>query len=240
MSIGPSSPQARRGSDSLPFTSANRSEQIRRRWSFLDGLNANKIKLTGSFSGAEILVLNASGEIEPSTRLTGTITFDDVLSVTGTDFIVAVDAFSILAGAESTALIGTDNQAGRPVYVGDDAPAVASTHLGKVDLTAQTADITTTALSSTPLAGMYEVEVYLMTTTADAAAGTLAVTIGWTDAIGATTSNVIAAHALTATGRSTGRQILNLASSDITYAVTNAGGYGTSAYAIAVRVVSLG
>lgn len=135
---------------------------------------------------------------------------------------------------------GLGDLSGNVVIVGDDAPAVASGALGKVDATAQTADITTTALSNTPPAGMYEVEVYLETTTADAAAGTLAVTIGWTDDVGATTSVVIAAHSLAATGRSTGRALIRLASSDITYAVAQTGGYGTSAYAVFVRVVSKG
>ena len=129
---------------------------------------------------------------------------------------------------------------GRLVVVGNDAPAVAAENLGKVDLTAQTADIASTALSNTPPAGLYEVEVYLLCTTADAAAGTLAVTIGWTDDVGATTSTPITLFPLTATGRTTGRQIVRVASGNITYAVAATGGYGTSAYAVYVRVISLG
>ena len=129
---------------------------------------------------------------------------------------------------------------GRLVVVGNDAPAVAAENLGKVDLTGQVANIASTALSNTPPAGFYEVEVYLETTTNDATAGTLAVVVGWTDDVGATTSTVIAAHALTATGRSTGRAIVRLASGNLTYSVTVTGIYATAAYAVYVRVTSLG
>jgi hypothetical protein len=135
---------------------------------------------------------------------------------------------------------GHGDLSGNVVIVGDDPPAVASGSLGKVDLTAQTANIGTTNLSSTPPAGLYAVEVYIATTTADVTAGTLAVVIGWTDVVGATTANAVAAHTLAATGRSTGRQLVQVASGDITYAVTITGGYGTSAYAVYVRVVALG
>ena len=129
---------------------------------------------------------------------------------------------------------------GRLVVVGNDAPAVAAGSLGKVDLTAQVANIAATALSNTPPAGMYEVEVYILTTTADVTAGTLAVAIGYTDNVGATSQTAIAAHALTATGRSTGRAIVRVASGDVTYSVTVTGIYGTSAFAVYARVVSLG
>lgn len=137
---------------------------------------------------------------------------------------------------------GLGNLSGNVVVVGDDAPAVASGALGKVDLTAQTADITTTNLSSTPPAGVYAVEVYLMCTTSDVTAGTLTVTIGWTDDVGATTdATSIAAFPLTATGRAKAVYApLRVNSGDITYAVAVTGIYGTSQYAIYVRTISLG
>ena len=108
--------------------------------------------------------------------------------------------------------------------------------------TGKTADITTTNLTSSPTAGVYEVKVYLMCTTNDVTAGALTVTIGWTDSVGATTSTPITAFSLAATGRTTGRQIVQVASGNITYAVAVAGGigYGTSVYAIHVRVVPHG
>lgn len=124
--------------------------------------------------------------------------------------------------------------------VGDDPPAVAAGALGKVDLTAQTANIGTTNLSSTPPAGFYEVEVILMCTTSAVGAGTLAVVVGWTDNVGATTNTVITGFILTATGRTTGRALLRVASGDITYAVTVTGIYSTAAYAVYVRVIALG
>lgn len=126
------------------------------------------------------------------------------------------------------------------VMVGDDPPTVAAGALGKVDLTAQVGNIVTTNLSSTPPAGIYEVEVYILTTTADVTAGTQAVVIGWTDNVGATTETIIAAHTLVTTGRTKARVLVRVNSADITYAVTNTGGYGTAAYAIYVRVVALG
>jgi hypothetical protein len=129
---------------------------------------------------------------------------------------------------------------GDVVLVGDDPPAVAAGNLGKVDLTAQVANIVTTNLSSTPATGFYEVEVYLMTTTADVTAGTLTVTIGWTDNVGATTSTPITAFTLAAVGRTTGRQLIRVSSGDITYAVAVTGAYGTSQYAIYVRVLHTG
>lgn len=124
--------------------------------------------------------------------------------------------------------------------VGNDPPAVATGNLGKVDLTAQTANIATTNLSNTPSAGFYEVEVILMATTSAVGAGTLAVVIGWTDNVGATTSTVISAFSLTGTGRTTGRALLRVASGDITYAVTVTGIYSTAQYAVYARVIALG
>jgi hypothetical protein len=111
---------------------------------------------------------------------------------------------------------------------------------GPVDLTAQVADITTTNLLASPPAGMYEVEIVLMCTTAAAAAGPLTVTIGWTDNVGATTTTPITGFALTATGRTAASQILRVSSSNITYAVAVTGIYSTAAYAIYLRTVSLG
>ena len=71
-------------------------------------------------------------------------------------------------------------------------------------------------------------------------AGTLTVTIAWTDAVGATTSTPITAFSLAATGRTTGRQLVKIASGNVTYAVAVTGIYGTSQYAVTVRVLALG
>ena len=219
------------------FTSANREETIRKRWTFEAGLKASNLELPdgASLSDATGFVgITGNGMVGFTDSITGVLTLD------GTDLVVEVDNLELVSRAASDLLIGTTSLAGFPVFAGNDAPAVASARLGKVDLTAQTADIASTALSNTPPAGLYEVEVYLETTTNDATAGTLAVVVGWTDDVGATTSTVIATHALTVTGRSTGRAIARLASGNLTYSVTATGIYGAAVYAVFVRVISLG
>lgn len=137
---------------------------------------------------------------------------------------------------------GFGNLSGNVPIVGDDAPAVASGNLGKVDLTGQTANIATTNLSSTPPTGVYAVEVYLQCTTADLTAGSLTVTIGWTDDVGATTdATAIMGFGLGTTGRTRAVYApLRVASGDLTYAVAITGSYGTAQYAIHVRTITLG
>lgn len=133
------------------------------------------------------------------------------------------------------------------VMVGDDPPAVASRALGKVDLTGQTAAIGSTALSNGSPAGLYEVDIYAVCTTASGAgAPTLDVTLGWTDVLGATTQNVVGLNGttfalpLSATGRAHGKIILQLASGNITYATTINAAAGSPQYAIYIRVIALG
>jgi ABC-type proline/glycine betaine transport system substrate-binding protein len=100
-----------------------------------------------------------------------------------------------------------------------------------VALTAQTANITSTAFTGGATAGLYRVNYCLQCTTADAAAGTVTLTVSWTDGAGAT-SVASAALALTAVGRTSGIFYVQLASGSITYATANAGGYGTAQYAL--------
>jgi hypothetical protein len=119
---------------------------------------------------------------------------------------------------------------------------------GTVTLTAQGADITTTNITITPSnTGVYKVEVVLMCTTADATAGTLSVTIGWTDLVGATSRAITAdpgatgfPFTLATTGRTSGEITLRRASGNITYATAITGIYGAAKYALAVRVLALG
>lgn len=136
---------------------------------------------------------------------------------------------------------GFGNLGGNVVVVGDDPPAVASGALGKVDLTGQTAAIGSTALSNTPPAGLYSVQVYAVCTTASGS-GTpnLDVTIGWTDVLGATTTNAVTGLLLSATGRASGRVLCQVASGNITYSTTINSASGSPQYAVYVRVVSLG
>lgn len=186
--------------------------------------------------------MDSTCALDASTASTGCRFQDITTSTKRLRFVlsgaVGNNAITLTNTAARTYALG--NLSGNFVIVGNDPPAVASGALGAVDLTAQTANIVTTNLSSTPPAGFYEVEVYIMTTTADVTAGTLAVVIGWTDNVGATTNTVIAAHALTATGRSTGRALVRVSSGDITYAVTITGAYGTSQYAVYVRTIFKG
>ena len=86
----------------------------------------------------------------------------------------------------------------------------------------QTADITATNFSNSGVAGMYVIFCYLQITTAGAS-GTISVTIAFTDAVGATSTNVINLASTTSTGRVTATPLFvetasgNIAwSSDIT------------------------
>lgn len=124
--------------------------------------------------------------------------------------------------------------------VGDDPPAVAAGSLGKVVLTGQTANIGTTNLTNGALTGGYFLGVYLQCTTADVTAGTITVTIGWTDINGAQTDTSVT-HALTST-TNPARAILpiQVSSGEITYAVSNSGAYNSAVYAIGIRIIYLG
>ncbi len=143
---------------------------------------------------------------------------------------------------------GFGNLSGNVVVVGDDAPAVASGALGKVDLTGQTADIGSTNLSNTPPAGLYRVDVYAATTTASGSgAPTLDVNIAWTDVVGATNRNVTAEPGsaafpldLAATGRASASLFVQVASGNIAYTTTINAASGSPAYAIYIRVTYLG
>lgn len=136
---------------------------------------------------------------------------------------------------------GFGNLSGNVVVVGDDPPAVASGALGKVDLTAQTAAIGSTNLSSTPPAGFYEVQVVAICTTASGSgAPTLDVTLAWTDTLGATTEKTINALSLAATGRAHGATRMRVASGNIAYSTTINAASGSPAYALYVRVMALG
>lgn len=134
-------------------------------------------------------------------------------------------------------LIDGSSFVGTPVVVGDDPPAVASGALGKVDLTAQTADIGSTALTNTPGAGVYRISCVLEDTTADLTAGTVTATFSWTDDVGATTTAIT--QTLVTAGRTNLTHVVYVASGNISYATTHTGIFGTSAYAIRIRIEAL-
>jgi hypothetical protein len=98
--------------------------------------------------------------------------------------------------------------------------------LGSVALTSQTASLGSANLVPTAAAGMYWVVTIAQTTTAATAGSgcTLAVTIGYTDSAGATTSNSVNGLSLAALGRSQSGLPLMVASGSITYSTTRTAG----------------
>lgn len=104
-----------------------------------------------------------------------------------------------------------------------------------IQLTGQTANISTTNLMTRARNGIYRVLAVLQCTTADVTAGTITLTIGWTDRVGATTTTL--AQLLTAVGRNEGDHTLQIAAdTNITYALAVTGIYGTAAYAVEIKL----
>jgi hypothetical protein len=108
-----------------------------------------------------------------------------------------------------------------------------------VALDNQNASIATTTLH-TPNAGAKFRLSWLVQVTITDVTGTITLTLGWTDKIGATTKNVLNAQAMNATGRWNGTEIIEgVAGANITYATTIAGATGTGRYAVFVSVERL-
>ncbi len=124
--------------------------------------------------------------------------------------------------------------------IGGHIPVVgfADTRLGRVNATAQTADITTTNLCASPPAGQYRITGILEDTMLDATAGIVTLTIGWTDDAGPTTAT--ATQVLTTKGRTPLVANAYVASGNVTYAVSHTGIFGSAAYALRVRAEYLG
>lgn len=97
-------------------------------------------------------------------------------------------------------------------------------------LTNQGADITTTNFTNAGVAGLYRVSYSLQDTTADITAGAVILTIAYTDGAGSTTST--ATQLLTGTGRQSGVIYIQLASGNITYAISHTGIFGSAKYAL--------
>ena len=123
--------------------------------------------------------------------------------------------------------------------VGKSTDPPASTEMGKVNRTNQSAVIASTKLTDTTSSGYYVVSYTIETTTADVTAGTIQFQIGYTDDVGATTQ-AGAALILTATGRDRGSFQVYLASGNITYQTNLTGIIGSSRYALRGRVAFLG
>ncbi len=107
-----------------------------------------------------------------------------------------------------------------------------ATIVDDVVLTAQAAAIGATNFTNANVAGLYDIVAYLEVTTLDATAGSIALVIGFTDDVGATTIS-IASIALTATGRyPAARLAVRLASGNITYAVNVTGAVNNARFAL--------
>jgi len=112
-------------------------------------------------------------------------------------------------------------------------PALATS----IALTNQGADIGATNFTNAGTVGTYRIDYTLEDTTADVTAGTVTLTIAWTDDAGATT--VTAVQVLTATGRVSGVIHVQLASGNITYATTHTGIFAAAKYAVYATVTRL-
>lgn len=119
--------------------------------------------------------------------------------------------------------------------------ASGGANYAKLNATAQTADITTTNLATSMQAGQYHIDVYIENTTTDVTAGIVTLTLAWTDDVGATTDATVTQDL---TGLAARRAALSrnvyLASGNITYATAHSGIFGTSAYALRIRLTYLG
>jgi hypothetical protein len=121
---------------------------------------------------------------------------------------------------------------------GNSVTPIAAGLMAKINATGQTADIASTKLTNATATGVYLVSYVLEDTSADALAGSVTLTVGWTDDAGATTAT--ATQVLTATGRTAASVTLYLASGDITFSTSHIGIFGTSSYAVRIRVTYLG
>jgi hypothetical protein len=146
---------------------------------------------------------------------------------------------SALSGTRVVALPDVTSQVS---MVGDAAdPPASANQIGKVNRTAQAAAIAATNLTNATPAGYYRVGYYLEDTIGDVTAGTVQLTVAWTDDIGATTAT---SAVVTLTGAGTIRDSnsieVYLASGNITYSVAATGIFGTAKYALRMRVEFLG
>lgn len=107
--------------------------------------------------------------------------------------------------------------------------------VSNVSLTGQVADINATTLTST--VGLYRVSYSLQDTTSDITAGAVVLTLAYTDGAGSTTAT--ATQVLTGTGRQNGSVYIQLASGNLTYAITHTGLFGTATYALNISTERL-
>ena len=108
-----------------------------------------------------------------------------------------------------------------------------------VSLTGQTGNIATTTIYTPPAAGLYRVSVYALCSKAGTG-GTLAVTIGWSDEVGAKTLKPASDVDLTSTANgSTGAAFIRATAVAITYTTTITGGAGAPEYNLHIALEKL-
>lgn len=161
---------------------------------------------------------------------TGGVTYDAVGSGAGFTFSDQITGSSGYVGSDLTAsaLVLTDS--GKKLISGTVANLITAgiPTVTNVALTAQVADIAAANLAT--VAGSYIVGYSLQDTAADITAGAVVLTISYTDGAGATTAT--ATQVLTGTGRQSGVLYIQLASGNLTYAITHTGLFGTATYAL--------
>lgn len=137
----------------------------------------------------------------------------------------------------------TDGSGNISAYTLSSAPIVST---GALNLTGQSAAITTTTLFATTVAGIYRLSYYLYITTAGNSVN-LTGTFGWTDDSGAAANSVVTGNIACQTLGANSTTALGLGSvtfyaaitTNITYAMALSGAIGSGRYAVRVRLENL-
>lgn len=152
----------------------------------LDGVgNSTRILLADGtsaislISGGDVIRLDLSGGSAKTAKL------GDTTGVANGTALLIDDVNEV---AQITATNGLEVNGDKVVTITDN-----------IALTAQTASIGATSIAGTNAVGLYEVNFYLVTTTADAGAGTVSFSLAWNDGTASRTATS-AALALTSTG----------------------------------------
>lgn len=205
--------------------------------------------LSGATTGKTLTLISAHTDNRSITfpNDTGTLVYDST-ALTANNLILGAGTSKVapLGSLGTTTTFLQGNAGGAPTWANVDlATSVTGTLpaanggtgvtynrvADTVALTAQTADISATPFANSSVAGTYRCSYYLEDTTADLTAGTVQLTVAFTDAAGSTTV-VSAALVLTAVGRTPGVFFIQLSSGSITYAVAHTGIFGTAQYAL--------
>lgn len=176
---------------------------------------------------ASSIVGTLTGSQVTGSALTKTDDTNVTLTLGGTPTTALLNAASLTLGWTGT-LAASRGGTGASSLLGAGLSTTTS-----VQLTNQGADIATANLAT--VAGLYLVSYSLQDTTADLTAGAAILTISYADGAGAGTAT--ATQVLTGLGRQSGSVYVQLASGNLTYAVSHTGLFGTSKYALFITTV---